>query len=466
MERELTPKQLTSEALRQAESILILTGQHPSIDQVSATIALSAILRKFGKKVTAVISDEIPAGARFLPTKYMESELGGLRDFILKVGLQNAEVDKLKYTIENGSLDIHVTPFAGGFKPTDVSFDYGDYQFDVVVVLGVASYSRIDKVYGQNAEQLRDAPLINVDFHRSNEQYGAINLVESQAASLAEILVALSESLQTGMIDAEIAQVLLTGIVASTDRFTATHTTAKALTVAAQMMAAGADHQQVVRGLYKDRGGNADRSNDRSNDRNKKTDRPERPNREDAPSSAAAPKVERTAQPLEVPTDRPAVVKEAVPQERQVEPEAAKSPEPATEPTPHQPVSSAPNEEPKPATVEAAPLKASEPDIVATPTAAPIAAMPLPVVEGPAIDSDSPAVTDPDLVAQMPLSTVPDEYDEPAIVAPLEGQLIDQELEAEPLINSQDEPRPEPKPAPTKAPNPTNKPVFANRLSR
>lgn len=253
MEKELTPKQQTSEAVRQAEHILIVAGQHPTADQVAAATGLGMVLRKFGKKVSTVISDEVPTSVGFLPLDTVERKLGGLRDFIMRVDLGGAEVDKLKYTLEDGKLNVHVTPFAGSFTPQDVSFDYGDYHFDIVIVLGVAAYNRIDRTYIQQAGQFKDVPLINIDYHRSNEQYGAVNLIDVNAASLGEILVALAESLQTGLIDQEIATVFLTGIMAATDRFTATHTTSKALTVAAQMMAAGADQQKVVKGLYKAR---------------------------------------------------------------------------------------------------------------------------------------------------------------------------------------------------------------------
>lgn len=251
MDRELTPKQQTSEAIRQADNILIITGQHPTADQVSAVMGLGMVLRKFGKKASTVISDDVPQGVKFLPMNTIDRKLGGQRDFIMRVDLARAEVDKLKYTLEDGKLNVHVTPFSGTFTPQDISYDYGPFQYDIVIVIGVAAYNRIDRVYSQNAEVLTDVPLINIDFHRSNEQYGAVNLVDGNAASLGEILVALSESLQTGLIDAEIATVFLTGIMAATDRFTANHTTSKALTVAAQMMAAGADQQKVVKGLYK-----------------------------------------------------------------------------------------------------------------------------------------------------------------------------------------------------------------------
>lgn len=273
---ELTPKQQTSEAIRQAETILITTGQHPTVDQIAATLALAAILRKFGKKVSAIISDPLPGPAQFLDTAGLDKSLSGLRDFVLKLDVTKAEVDKLRYEVEGGKLNIYITPFKGGFAPSDVTFGYGDYHFDLAIVLGVASRSRIDRVYAENSSLFGAIPLVNIDFHRTNENYGAINLIEPTASSLCEILVALSESLQAGMIDSEIATVMLAGLMASTDRFTASHTTSKSLTVAAQMMAAGAKQGVVVRGLF-NRGEGRERSdrNERGNERQREERRPE-----------------------------------------------------------------------------------------------------------------------------------------------------------------------------------------------
>ena len=261
---ELTPKQQTSEAIRQAETILILTGQHPSVDQVAAVTALGAILSKFGKKPSAVISDALPASVSVLDTSNIDRNMSGMRDFILKLDVSKAEVDKLRYEVEDGKLNIYISPFKGGFAPSDVTFDYGNFDYDLAIILGVPTRARIDRLYEQQAQMFEKIPVINLDFHRSNENYGAVNLIEPNASSLCEMLVALAESLQGGIIDGEIATSLLTGIMASTDRFTASHTTSKSLTVAAQMMAAGARQQAVVRSLYRDgRGGGDNRSDSR-----------------------------------------------------------------------------------------------------------------------------------------------------------------------------------------------------------
>lgn len=272
---DLTPKQQTSEAIRQAENILIVSGQNPTTDQIVAVLGLASILRKFGKKVSAVISDPIPPKLSFLEMGPVETSMQGLRDFILKVDLKKSEVDKLRYTVEDQKLNIHITPFQGAFAPSDVTFDYGTYHYDIVIVLGVPAKNRIDRVFDRAPQMLSDTPILNIDFHRINENYGAVNLIDQNAASLCEILVALSESLQTGLIDEQVATAFLTGIMASTDRFTAQHTTAKALTVAAQLMAAGAKQPQVVRALYKSSDGR---------DRNPNLNQPNKPRNDTKPA--------------------------------------------------------------------------------------------------------------------------------------------------------------------------------------
>jgi nanoRNase/pAp phosphatase (c-di-AMP/oligoRNAs hydrolase) len=277
--QDLTHKQQTSEAIRQAETILIITGQHPSIDQVASTMALAAVLRKFGKKVTALISDTLPQQVSFLETNELDRNLSGLRDFILKVDIKKAQVDKLRYEVQEDKLKIFVTPFKGTFAPSDVTYDYGSYRYDLVIVLGVPTRARIDRVYADNPALFENLPIVNLDFHRSNEQYGAINLIEPMASSLAEILVALAESLQNGIVDEQIATAMLTGLMASTDRFTASHTTAKSLTVAAQLMAAGAKQPNIVRALFRSE----------RNDRNERTVQQPRPQVQAAPTPTPTP---------------------------------------------------------------------------------------------------------------------------------------------------------------------------------
>lgn len=275
---DLTPKQQASEAIRQAQSILLVTAQRPNIDQVASMVALTHALRKLNKKVTPLITDRVPGGAQFIAKGVVDSSLAGSRDFIMELSLAKAEVDKVKYTVEDGKLKVHVTPFSGGFGPGDVTFGQGDYHFDLIIAVGVPRRSGLDRIFEQNSNLLTNVPMLNLDYHRINEQHGAINLLETNASTLSEMVLALTESVQGGLLDKSMATALLAGIMAATDRFTAPSTTAKSMTVAAQMLAAGADQQKVTKEIFG-----------------------ERPRREDRPKQPQQQTVKPVAKPVEEP---------------------------------------------------------------------------------------------------------------------------------------------------------------------
>ena len=77
--------------------------------------------------------------------------------------------------------------------------------------------------------------------------------MELTATSTAEILVSLLEALgrETNLLDKDVATSLLTGLIYDTSSFQNMNTTPKSLTVAAQLVAAGARQQEIIKNLYK-----------------------------------------------------------------------------------------------------------------------------------------------------------------------------------------------------------------------
>lgn len=247
---ELTPKQQVSELIRQANTILLVTGREPNNDQLASLVALQAVLAKLGKNTHAIVTDEFPKVALALDTSKLSRNLDGIRDFVISLNMNKVAVDKLKYTIEGGMLNVVITPHQGNFTPADASFGYGAYQFDLVIAVGVSSLAKLDRLHEANPTIFDGIHLINIDYHRINDNFGSVNLVDQSASSVSEILVSITESLGQGLIDAHIATAMLAGIMASTNRFSAPSTTPKAMTVAAQLLAAGAKQQEIVKVLY------------------------------------------------------------------------------------------------------------------------------------------------------------------------------------------------------------------------
>ncbi len=253
---ELTPKQQAIELIKNANKILIATHLNPDGDSLGSTIALMLALKKLGKEVVAITPDQNPDYLNFLPSlNELTHSLDGAKDFIITVDLSKSDVDKLGYKriVEEKKLHIVITPTQGHFEPKDVSFKEGMSRFDLIIVLDCSDLDRLGPIYDNNTSLFYETPLINIDHHISNDHFGKVNWVDLTATSTAEILVALLESLgrEKTLLDPDIATALLTGITTDTGSFQNSSTTPKSFTVAAQLVAAGAKQQEIVKHVYK-----------------------------------------------------------------------------------------------------------------------------------------------------------------------------------------------------------------------
>lgn len=253
---ELTPKQQTTEQIRAAEKILVLTHFNPDGDALGSLLALYLVLKKIGKEVTAVVPETVPASFQFLPAvAELKNNYSGAKDFIISVDTRKTKVDRLgyKHLPEENKLNIIITPDQGTFEKEDVSFSYSHFKFDLIIVLDSSDLDRLGPLYdGQNA-LFYETPVINIDHHPGNDFFGKINWVDLTATSTAEILVALVESLsrEKPLLDEDVATALLAGIITDTGSFQNANTSPKSLTVAAQLVAAGARQQEIIKHIFK-----------------------------------------------------------------------------------------------------------------------------------------------------------------------------------------------------------------------
>ena len=253
---ELSSKQQIVDLIKKSNNILLTTHTNPDGDALGSMLAFYLVLKKMDKKVIAVSPGATPQVLNFLPqVNSLNNKFSGMRDFIVSVDLANAQIDRMAYKKDpnNKKLQIIVTPKVGNFSPEDVSFSYGANKFDLIFVLDAPDLDRLGAVYDENTELFYETPIVNIDHHPGNEYFGKINWVDLTATSTSEILVSLIESLsrEKQLLDAEVATCLLTGITTDTGSFQNNNTTPKSLTIAAQLVAAGAAQQEIIQKIYK-----------------------------------------------------------------------------------------------------------------------------------------------------------------------------------------------------------------------
>jgi bifunctional oligoribonuclease and PAP phosphatase NrnA len=182
-------------AVTQANHILLVTHLAPDGDAIGSITAAGLALRQLNKQVTLMCDDPAPSRFHYL----------ALVDRIQNQHAANA-------------------------------------NYDLIIALDCGDADRMGDVFKRLPNP--NAPLINIDHHITNTNFGTINIVIAANATT-EILFDLLPILGVSLTP-EIAMSLLTGLVTDTLGFRTNGVTAHTLTAAGKLMEAGADLSLVT----------------------------------------------------------------------------------------------------------------------------------------------------------------------------------------------------------------------------
>lgn len=253
---ELSPKQQAVTRIKEAKKILILTHKDPDGDALGSSLALLSYFKKANKEAMVVCNEPTPEIFSFLPNiAEVSRDFAGVRDFVVSLDTAAIKADKIMYKVSDNKLNIIISPKSGVFTKEMISFPEGGFNFDLIIVLDSPDLERLGTPFEKNPDLFYEVPVINIDHHSGNDYFGQVNLVDVTSTSTSEILVSLLEALspEKSPFDDNIATLLLTGIITDTGSFQNTNTTPKSLTVAAQLVAAGAKRDEIIKNIYKTR---------------------------------------------------------------------------------------------------------------------------------------------------------------------------------------------------------------------
>ena len=235
------------ESIKDKKNILVTVSNNPSVDELAAALGLTIFLNKLDKHATAIASGNIPSALDFLdPGKTFEATADSLRDFI--IALDKEKADHLRYKLEGDVVKIFITPYQTTITQGDLEFSQGDYNVEMVIALNVASREELDKALSAHGKILHDAVVATITTGSLKSSLGTLDWHEDAATGVSEMVTEIAQELKTAKadIDEQIATSFLTGIVASTDRFSNELTSSKVMTMSAELMASGANQQLIA----------------------------------------------------------------------------------------------------------------------------------------------------------------------------------------------------------------------------
>lgn len=254
---ELSPKAQAVELIRNSQNILVLTHSDPDGDALGSSLAFLQVLEKLGKTAEVILDGHVSSYLEFLPGfNRTKKELAASNDIIITIDTANTgETLKLghKKIEDEHQVMIVISPTKGVLLPEDITVTRSRPKYDLIIALDCASLERLGSFAEQMPEMFYETPTVSIDHHTGNSYFAKVNWVDITAAATAEMLVSLFESLGRGenLLDADVATNLLVGLTTDTSSFRNGNTTPKALTVAAQLIAAGARQQEIIDKIFR-----------------------------------------------------------------------------------------------------------------------------------------------------------------------------------------------------------------------
>ena len=252
--------------IKKSKNIILMPHAKMDCDGMSASVALHLILNKFGKHSTTVCSDPVPEAFAFLPSsdifsQEMVAKETEIKQFHLQVDTNNKKFKNLEYTVENGKVNILLFSEDTPFEESDFTFIGTQLKPDLIITLDSGDTRQLGKMYEDNIDLFESVPVVNIDHHFSNTQFGNVNLVEHTSCSTTELIYSLipylekefenSQIPKTTILDANISTLLLAGMLTDTGSFQHSNTTPEALDIASILIDNGAEHQKIVKQLFK-----------------------------------------------------------------------------------------------------------------------------------------------------------------------------------------------------------------------
>jgi len=248
--------QLAKNILEQSQTIALAPGEDLKGDTFAASLALLSILKKIGKK-PMILTQEIPDRLRFLQE---ERFLSG-QEAVLAVDIKNKNLTQLRYEKTEDKLKIYLGLENCSLRESDIAIWTAQpinlltslpAVPDALVTLGVLRLELLEKML-PDSNLLVGTPILNIDNSLENKSFGSLNIVDPTNPSISEIVGDFIFSEYEELIDKHIATILLAGLLLGCQNFRHPNTGPKTFRLAASLLEKGADHQLVVKYLYKTR---------------------------------------------------------------------------------------------------------------------------------------------------------------------------------------------------------------------
>ncbi len=226
--------------IEQAQSLLIVSHERPTADSIGSLLTIYLALQSLGKKVTVALPDPITVEhSHFVGANKIVNEVGK-KHFVISLDYTEGSIEKVSYNIEGNTFNLVIEPRDGfdSFTQDKVHFSQAGANVDAIIVVDTIHLGGLKKVYETNKDLFASKPVINIDRHPNNSNYGQVNIVDPHVSSTVELIFEVIKSLGVTLTQ-DMATNVLNALFSATNNFTSANVSAKAFEIAAEVSRLG-----------------------------------------------------------------------------------------------------------------------------------------------------------------------------------------------------------------------------------
>ena len=203
--------QRIKELIENARSIAIMPSEVSGADAFSAAVGLYHTLKALEKNVNLVYVGEIPQETKRIINREEITKDIYSRQLKILIDYSDTPASKLSYANNDHVLELVLAPVSKEFDRSKIRTQIQGQNYDLIITLGVQTPSDLGLVYTEMHETFDSATVVNLDNTKLNTKYGDLNLVNTQASNLSEVVFNLLSKIETAP-NGKAAKALLVGM--------------------------------------------------------------------------------------------------------------------------------------------------------------------------------------------------------------------------------------------------------------
>lgn len=216
--------------LSPVKEVVIFIRPNPDLDALVAGVALAEALKGIGRRANVVSPTKISGELGELPIS--ETVLDFIPDKQLEATItyKTGSLSNISFQKDSDSLKLKLLPESGGqpIDPAKVNYKQHQLKPEAAFTIEIENLAHLQDFYQKNEQFIKRIPIINVDYHKTNAKYGRINLIDTKANSVSEMITLMLYDLRVRL-SPEVAKMLYQGIGFKTNNFSPDYFSANSL---------------------------------------------------------------------------------------------------------------------------------------------------------------------------------------------------------------------------------------------